>query len=60
MDKLRYYLGYNRGLQILESNGAAPRVVGSAFENSTLEDLKNIPGKPEVVFAGVAFEGGYR
>ncbi len=60
MDKLRYYLGYNRGLQILESNGAAPHVVGSAFENSTLEDLKHIPGKPEIIFAGVAFEGGYR
>lgn len=60
MEKLRYYLGHNRGLRVLESNGSAPRTVATFFETGTLEDLKGIPGKPEVVFAAVAFDGGYR
>lgn len=60
MEKLRYFLGHNRGLQVLEANGSTPRTVGTFFEDGTLEDLKGIPSKPETVFAAVAFDGGYR
>src|SRR5476651_1590796 len=60
MEKLRYYLGHNRGLQILEGNGGTPRPVGTFFENVTLEDINGPKSKPEVVFAAAAFDGGYR
>jgi photosystem II stability/assembly factor-like uncharacterized protein len=60
MEKLRYYLGHNRGLEMLESANGSLRTTGTYFEEGTLEDLKGIPGKPEVVFAAVAFDGGYR
>jgi len=38
VEKLRYYLGHNRGLRVLESNGSAPHTVGTFFEDGTLEE----------------------
>jgi len=60
MEKLRYFLGHNRGLEVLEANGASPRPVGTFFESGTLEDLTGSRTKPEIVFAAVMHDGGYR
>lgn len=60
MDKLRYYLAYNRGLQIFDTNAGSLRPGGSFFEGHTLEHLTGSKRNPEIVFAAVAFDGGYR
>jgi len=60
MEKLRYYLAYNRGLQILETNAGSLQPLGTFFEGRTLEYLTGSKSKPEIVFAAVAFDGGYR
>jgi len=60
MEKLRYYLAYNRGLQVLETNAGLLQPVGTFFEDRTLEHLTGSKSKPETVFAAVAFDGGYR
>ena len=59
MEKLRYYLAHNRGLQILDANGSL-QPVGTFFEGRTLEHLTGSKTQPEVVFAAVAYDGGYR
>lgn len=60
MAKLRYFLGYNRGLHVFEGDGAGPRETGAFFDGITLEDLTGPPSKPHVLFAGTAWNGGWR
>ena len=57
MDALRYYLAYNRGLEVRD---AALRPLGTFFEGHTLEHLTSSTAQPEIVFAAVAYDGGYR
>lgn len=59
-ESLRYYLAFNGGLQVLERRNGASRVLGEHFERRTLEHLTGGRARPEVVFAAVAFDGGYR
>ena len=60
MEKLRYYLGHNRGLHIFDGSNGTLKPAGTFFENVTLEDINGPKSKPEVVFAAAAFDGGYR
>jgi hypothetical protein len=61
MEKLRYYVAHNRGMQVLDSSsGGSLQPVGSFFEGRTVEHLTGPKNKPEIVFAAVAFDGGYR
>ena len=57
MDALRYYIAYNRGLEVRDG---ALRPLGTFFEGHTLEHLTGSKTRPEIVFAAVAYDGGYR
>ena len=57
MDLLRYYIAYNRGLEVRD---AALRPLGTFFPDHTLEHLTGSKTRPEIVFAAVAYDGGYR
>ena len=60
-ESLRYYIAHNGGL---ESDGEPLRfacnTVAEHFPGVTLEHLIGGMKKPEIVFAAVAFDGGYR
>ncbi len=60
MESLRYYIAHNGGLNVLENRSGSMNTVGQFFEGKTLEHLIGCKNKPEVVFAAVAFDGGYR
>jgi photosystem II stability/assembly factor-like uncharacterized protein len=60
MESLRYYIAHNGGLKVMENRGGAMSTVGEFFHGKTLEHLIGCAKKPEVVFAAVAFDGGYR
>jgi photosystem II stability/assembly factor-like uncharacterized protein len=60
MESLRYYIAYNGGLQVMESRSGSLNTVGEFFAGKTLEHLIGCRTKPEIVFAAVAFDGGYR
>jgi len=59
-DALRYYIAHNGGLKIMQPQGGSMNTFGEFFEGKTLEHLIGCHNKPEVVFAAVAFDGGYR
>ena len=59
-ESLRYYIAHNGGLKIMENRSGAMNTVGEFFEGKTLEHLIGCRQKPEVIFAAVAFDGGYR
>ncbi len=58
-ESLRYYIAHNGGLKVMDRSGSM-RIVGEFFEGKTLEHLMGCRQKPEIVFAAVAFDGGYR
>jgi photosystem II stability/assembly factor-like uncharacterized protein len=60
MESLRYYIAHNGGLKVMENRGNSLAAVGEFFEGKTLEHLIGSKKKPEIVFAAVAFDGGYR
>jgi len=60
MESLRYYIAHNGGLKVMVGNGGSLAAVGEHFEGKTLEHLIGCRQRPEVVFAAVAFDGGYR
>jgi len=59
-DNLRYYLALNGGLKVMEGRSGSFEEIGESFHGRTLEHLIGCRNKPEVVFAAVAFDGGYR
>jgi hypothetical protein len=59
-DALRYYIAHNGGLKIMQPRGGSMSTCGEFFEGKTLELLFGCRNRPEVVFAAVAFDGGYR
>src|SRR5262249_56221699 len=59
-DGLRYYIAHNGGLKIMQTQGGSLNTCGEFFEGKTLEHLIGCHKQPEVVFAAVAFDGGYR
>ena len=60
MDSLRYYIAYNGGLNVMESRNGAMNSRGEFFAGKTLEYLTGSRRHPEIVFAAVAFDGGYK
>jgi hypothetical protein len=60
MEPLRYYIAHNSGLQVLSGNGAGLHAAGEFFAGRTVEHLEGYRDRPEIVFAAVAFDGGYR
>jgi photosystem II stability/assembly factor-like uncharacterized protein len=60
MDILRYYIAHNGGLEVMENRSGSMTTIGEFFEGKTLEHLIGCRNKPEIVFAAVAFDGGYR
>ncbi|HWO42312.1 MAG TPA: hypothetical protein VNO43_10965 [Candidatus Eisenbacteria bacterium] len=58
--RLRYYLAHNGGLEIMRFEGGALRPIAEFFEGKTLEHLIGSRRNHEIVFAAVAFDGGYR
>jgi hypothetical protein len=60
MDMLRYYIAYNGGLKIMEPQAGSLTSVGEFFAGKTLEHIIGSLKRPEIVFAAVAFDGGYR
>ena len=59
-EQLRHYLAFNNGLKVVQAKGDSVNEVGEFFSGKTLEHLMGCRQKPEVVFAAVAFDGGYR
>ena len=60
MESLHYYIAHNGGLKVMENRSGAPQTVGEFFAGKTLEHLIGCKKNPQVVFAAVAFDGGYR
>jgi photosystem II stability/assembly factor-like uncharacterized protein len=60
MEQLRYYIAHNGGLKVMRSQGGSLSGVGEFFDGKTLEHLVGCRANPEIVFAAVAFDGGYR
>jgi hypothetical protein len=59
-DPLRYYIAHNGGLKVMESRNSSLTTVGEFFPGKTLEHLTGSIRRPAIVFAAVAFDGGYR
>ncbi|MGH7767616.1 MAG: WD40/YVTN/BNR-like repeat-containing protein [Candidatus Binatia bacterium] len=59
-EPLLYYLAFNGGLRMVESRSGSTKTRGEFFAGRTLEDLTGCRRRPEIVFAAVAFDGGYR
>ena len=59
-ESLRYYIAHNGGMKLMENRSGALQTVGEFFAGKTLEHLIGCKKNPEVVFAAVAFDGGYR
>jgi BNR-Asp box repeat len=59
-DKLRYYIAHNGGLKVMDDRSGSMNLIGEFFQGKTLEHLTGSRTRPEVVFAAVAFDGGYR
>ena len=58
--QLRYYIALNGRLKVMQGRSGSMNEVGEFFEGRTLEHLTGCRRRPEVVFAAVAFDGGYR
>src|SRR5215475_14200966 len=58
-ESLRYYIAHNGGLKIMENRSGSMNVVAEHFAGKTLEHLIGCRKNPEIVFAAVAFDGGY-
>jgi photosystem II stability/assembly factor-like uncharacterized protein len=59
-ESLRYYIAHNGGLNVMENRSGALQTVGEFFPGKTVEHLIGCGTNPEIVFAAVAFDGGYR
>ena len=59
-ETLKYYIAYTNGLKVLRAEGGSMTEIGSFFAGKTLEHLAGCCENPNVVFAAVAFDGGYR
>lgn len=59
-DALRYFIAHNGGLQVMQPRGRSWETIGEYFPGKTLEHIIGGVKRPEVLFAAVAFDGGYR
>lgn len=59
-ETLKYYIASTNGLKVMRDRGGAVTEEGEFFQGLTLEFMAGCRETPEVVFAAVAFDGGYR
>ncbi|MDC0033893.1 hypothetical protein OAJ57_04965 [Alphaproteobacteria bacterium] len=59
-ETLKYYIAFTNGLKVMRADGDSTTEVGSFFDGKTLEHITGCRTNPNVVFAAVAFDGGYR
>ena len=59
-EELRFFIAFNDGLTVMEKRNGSMSTLGEFFSGRTVECLTGSRKRPEVVFAGVAFDGGYR
>jgi hypothetical protein len=59
-ETLRYYIAHNGGLKVMQPQGNSFTSVGEFFQGKTLEHIIGAIKRPELLFAAVAFDGGYR
>lgn len=59
-ETLRYYIAHNGGLNVMRPQGDSFNTVGEFFHGKTLEHIIGGINRPELLFAAVAFDGGYR
>ena len=57
---LKYYIAFTNGLTVLQGTGGSLSEEGSFFDGKTLEHITGCRENPNVAFAAVAFDGGYR
>jgi hypothetical protein len=60
MESLRYYIAHNGGLKVMQPQGESMQTVAEHFAGKTLEHIIGCKKNPAIVFAAVAFDGGYR
>lgn len=60
MERLRFFIARNSGLQVGVISKGEFRVDGEFFAGRTVEHLEGCRDQPNIVFAAVAFDGGYR
>jgi len=59
-ETLKYYIASTNGLKVMRDRGGSVTEEGEFFQGLTLEFMAGCRETPEVVFAAVAFDGGYR
>lgn len=59
-EQLSYYIAFNGGLKVMRGRSGSMNTVGEFFEGRTADLLTGCRQRPEVVFAAVALDGGYR
>lgn len=59
-EQLRFYIALNGSLKIMRGRSGSMSTLAEHFTGQTLECLTGCRERPEVVFAAVAFDGGYR
>ncbi len=59
-EQLRFYIALNGCLKIMRGRSGLISTLAEFFAGQTLECLTGCRERPEVVFAAVAFDGGYR
>jgi hypothetical protein len=60
VERLRYYIGYSGGLMVVDAGGNSQNAAGTFFNGTTPDHLTGRTDKPEVVFAAIVKDGGYR
>src|SRR5262245_1992907 len=59
-EELRFFISFNDAVNVMQKRNGAMTTLGEFFSGHTVECLTGSRKRPEVVFAGVAFDGGYR
>jgi len=59
-EELRFFIAFNDGLTVMQKRKGSMATLGEFFSGRTVECLTGSQKRPGVVFAGVAFDGGYR
>lgn len=59
-EQLRYYIALNGGLKVMRGRSGSMNTVGEFFHGQTVDHLAGCRERPEIVFAAVALDGGYR
>jgi hypothetical protein len=59
-ERLRFYVAHSSGLEVMDRRSGSMNTIARHFEGRTPECVVGSRTHPEVVYAGIAFDGGYR